>query len=154
MGVMKIIACGLALVLGCAMFQDTKPSEDDIYSLKLIEHELRMRTQETVIVHSWTQKRIARLGDAVGIALLKVLSDTDLKDPSTIKAFLPIIRQSFQAPAIIGNECDRQPKVTLFLLSHLEQNVSEADLRQEIWETTQFVKRQTSPEANEGNERR
>jgi hypothetical protein len=142
---MRTIVVGLVLVLGYAIFQDTGSSEDDVYSLKLVEHELRMRTQETVVIHSWTQKRIARLGDAVGIALLKILSDTDLKNPSIIKAILPIIRQSFAAPTIVTNESDRQPKVTLFLLKYLDQNVGDAGLRREIQETARFVDSQTYP---------
>lgn len=112
--------------------------ENDPYSVELVRIALKRRVEGTV--NAKTQTNLARMGDAVSIALLKDLRDDELSDPRTVAAFLPIVRDAFSEPRFITFRTDRQPKVTVFFLKQVEQGVEDPRLREKIEETIQFVK--------------
>ncbi|HLZ51038.1 MAG TPA: hypothetical protein VKP61_09815 [Candidatus Acidoferrum sp.] len=116
----------------------------DPYSMKFVENNLRIASASGGGEWASAGKDFQRLGDAVSIALLKVLSQQDLRNPDVVRRFLPIIRQSFSYPSIISIEADKNPKVTLFLLADLQQNISDPGLRHEIRQTISFIKQKTS----------
>ena len=140
---MRILVLGMLLALGYFMSQDVKSNESDIYSLVLVQNVLELRSGERIIVHSWDQKRLARLGDGIGIALLKILTDDDLRNPLKVKTILPVVRDSFVDPDLIAVDSDRQPNVTLFLLRDLSENTSDGETRAQIEDTSEFVKEKT-----------
>jgi hypothetical protein len=132
------------LAMGFTMPQGDESDKTDPYSLQTVGFELRIRSGGLYVVHSWTQKRLARLGDAVGIALLKILSTQDMQSLQTVKGLLPIVRDAFAQPDFISVESDKNPKVTLFLLDYLRHKVSDAQTLRDTEETIAFVKEKTS----------
>ncbi len=130
------------LPLACSLNAQSDPADPD--SLNIVSVELKMNSGGRRVVHGWSQKRLVQLGDRVSIALLKILDDTDLRNPVTVRGLLPIIRSSFSAPELVAIESDKKPRVTLLLLEHLEQNTDDAELRQEIQQTAEFAKAKTT----------
>jgi hypothetical protein len=117
--------------------------EADPYSINFVQKAMKLHAQG--IAFSAVEKNIPRRGDQTSIALLKILSDAQLSDSKTIEVLLPLIRQSFSDPRFISNEVDKEPKVTLFLLNHL-QDIPDARVREEVQKTIDFVKAKTAPE--------
>jgi hypothetical protein len=121
-------------------------SPADPYSLRFVETELRVRSIERSLIHSWTQKRLVRMGDVIGVALLKLLSEEEIRNPRTIRDALPIMRNCFDHPELISIESDKKPKVTNLLLHHLLENIQDSDARREIQETLDFIAQKTGCE--------
>lgn len=111
--------------------------EADPYSVKLVQAALRTRSEGLIIAK--VQTHLARMGDGVSIALLKIFSEAELEDPQTVQAFLPIIRESFSQPQFISVDTDKKPMVTLFLLKQLKRNITDARTDGYIEETIKFV---------------
>src|SRR5215831_9079329 len=118
--------------------------ETDPYSVQFVESSLRTASANPGVSVSFIQQRLQRLGDGVSIALLKILSEQDLRNPKTVDAFLPLIRQSFSHPDIISPPINKKPQVTLFLLKYLQRSISDAKTLQEIKETIRFVDEETA----------
>jgi hypothetical protein len=137
MRVITLICCAVLLLAGSLGGQS---EEDDYYSVRVVTDALKMRSGGQRIVHSWTQKYLARLGDRVSIALLKLLNEHDLENPETVKSFLPVIRDAFDQMESISVGEDKEPKVTLFLLSALDRKIGDPEAQQEIRQTIAFVK--------------
>jgi hypothetical protein len=137
---MRIIVTILVALLPLVCSLDAQSDSSDPDSVNIVSFELKMNSGGRRVIHSWSQKRLVQLGDRVSIALLKILDDTDLKNPATVRDFLPIIRSSFSAPQFVSIESDRKPRVTLLFLEHLQQNIDDAEVRQEIQQTVEFIK--------------
>jgi hypothetical protein len=114
-------------------------SMNDPYSLNLVSTELNANSGGRRIVRSWAQKRLVLLGDGVSVALLKILDDSDLKNPEKVRDLLPIIRDAFSRPESIAIEADRKPRVTLFLLNYIRQNISDSEAQSEVQKTMDFI---------------
>jgi len=117
---------------------------DDPYSMTFVQTNLRIASATPGLIVGAVVKNWQRLGDGVSIALLKILDEEDFRNPKTVESFLPLIRQSFSYPPIVSVDVNKKPKVTMFLLRHLEQNVSDAQTRRDIQETIQYVEHQTA----------
>ncbi|HXC42387.1 MAG TPA: hypothetical protein VNY51_02570 [Candidatus Dormibacteraeota bacterium] len=116
----------------------------DPYSLSIVRFELKMNSGGRRVVHSWSQKRLTQLGDGVSVALLKILSPKDLKDPERLSEYLSLIRSSFASPDTVSIEANKSPQVTLFLLGWLRQNVTGSASQALIEQTEEFVRLQTA----------
>lgn len=127
----------------CSMPVLGQAHEEDPYALKFVETNLRIASTMPGGPIPSVVKDFQRLGDGVSIALLKILEQQDLTKPSTVESFLPLIRDAFSFPSIISVEANKKPKVTLFLLKYLEQNVSSQQARRDIQQTIKFVKDKT-----------
>jgi len=133
----------ISIMLACliVLFIPSKAQEiQDDYSIHSVKKVLE---QPVGFSPSFLEKQTNRLGDRVAIALLKIFDAEDLSKPDTIRRILPVIRDAFVAPEIISIAEDRKPKVTLFVLTYLEHQVSTPDLREEISKTMDFVKEKT-----------
>jgi hypothetical protein len=130
------------LIFGLPLAGQSEP--ENAYSISVVEMAWRMRSGETKIITSPIQKNLARLGDGVSIALLKILDEQVLTNPKAIKNYLSIVRDAFEQPQFISIESDKQPKVTLFLLSRLQREIADPETRQEIQQTIDFVKAKTA----------
>lgn len=119
-------------------------SLDDPYSLQFVRNNLDTALKMPGASLGSVTKDFQRLGDGVSIALIKILSQTDLKDPRTVRAFLPLIRQSFSYLPIVSVPANREPRVTSLLLEYLRQNVDDAESQREIDTTAQYVVHQSS----------
>jgi hypothetical protein len=132
------------LVVTLMVSLDANAEGTDRYSISLVKHALLMRADGQRVVQSWSVKNISRLGDGVSIALLKILDERELLNPTTIAQFLPIIRDSFSQPGLIAFAVDKQPNVTLFLLDFLKQKTTDSQALAEIVKTVEFVKEKTA----------
>jgi hypothetical protein len=116
----------------------------DPYSISVVRSWLAMNSGGRRIITSWHQKYLARLGDGVSIALLKILDKEGVTNPQVVRDFLPIIMIAFNHPPFITLEINRDPKVTLFLLNFLRQNVRDTEAQADIERTIEFVKQSMS----------
>lgn len=87
---------------------------------------------------SFSEKQVNRLGDRISIALMKIYSQDDLKDPRNIKRYLPLITDAFRFPQLVAAE-DREPRITLVLLEFLQGQVRDKTLQAEILKTKKTV---------------
>lgn len=133
-----------SVLLICAVPTCGQGQSDDPYELKFVQANLHNASTRSGVDISAIAKNFQRLGDGVSIALIKILDERDLMNPQTVNDFLPLIRQSFSYPSIISIETNKQPKVTLFLLKHLQANMPDVRVRAEVQRTIEFVRQKTS----------
>jgi hypothetical protein len=88
-------------------------------------------------------KQIAKMGDAAGVSLTKVLAEKHLDDID-IKMSLVILRSSFADPSLVETEADRQPRAALFVLRCLERDAADASTKKDVTETREYLQRQFS----------
>jgi len=129
----------LLLLAGAAHGQ----SMTDPYSLNLVSTELKVNSSGRRVIRSWSQKRLVELGDGVSVALLKLVADSDLRDPEKVGDILPIIRDAFSQPELIAIEVDKKPTVTVFLLNYIRQNIADSRTQSEIRTTMDFIEKKT-----------
>ena len=111
---MKTIMCVfIILVTSSCLAQNLEP--EGPYSVTTIRNFLDFPESLST---GFAEKRLNRLGDGASIALMKILSSDQLRDPVIEDRILTLLNVAFQAPAIVRPE-DRHPKVTLLLLSYL-----------------------------------
>jgi hypothetical protein len=82
----------------------------------------------------WQAFICSRLGDASAVALTKVMGGETIT-VQQMNQILLIVTLSFQAPKMIGNPADREPKTTMFLLKYLDCSNADRTLREKIAET-------------------
>ena len=128
----------MALVFG--LVSDRSVEEPDPDSTNVVRFELEMRSKGKKVIHSWSAKRLTRLGDAASVALIQILDNDDFNNREIVQDFLPIIRDSFSVPSAVAREIDRNPMVTLFLLNYLKRNTTDTEALAEIERTIRFVK--------------
>jgi len=121
----------------------------DPYSVEVVRKALTLRSGGRIIIQSWNQKHLGRMGDGVSVALLKIFDERELTDPGTIRDFLPIIRDAFNQPRFISVESDKKPSITLLLLDYLRQKVVDTQTQLGIEQTIEFVKEKTKTEHRE-----
>ena len=141
---MRILAVFFFLLLACSVSIGAESQEGDHYCTREVQIALKRTLSHPGSWLSFTRKQLERCGDAVSIALLKIMDQDELAKVESVKAMLFIIRQAFEYPPAISREVDKKPNVTLFLLNHLHQDVSDAQVRSEIQQTIEFVKKKSS----------
>jgi hypothetical protein len=104
---------------------------------------MALKAQSQGLIIAKINTNVARKGDQVSIAILKILNEGELTDPHAVERFLPVIRDSFSQPQLISLDIDKKPKVTLFLLNFLQRSVPDPQTRREIAETIRFVNEKT-----------
>ena len=117
------------------------PQTKDQYSLQNVRS--AMKNLEAGVVFGGDMKTIPRLGDACSIAILKSVDQPQLFEPKTVEVVLAMINNAFAHPENISIEEDRNPMVTMFLLSYLLDKVDAPELQSKIRWTIQFVRQQT-----------
>ena len=112
------------------------------YSFKQVKESVRGVT--TQHIHTgWDEKAFNRAGDLVSVAILQTLDDSEMTSSQSLGEVLSIIRSAFACPTrCVTAESDRQPRVTLLLLEHLHNSVTES-LQSEIIQTKEYVLQQT-----------
>lgn len=137
-----ILVISFGLFLSTAIIANQDQAELDPYSVRFVDTTLKARSDGMLIAKS--QTHLARMGDGVSIALLKILNSDQLKDPQRMKVLLSIIHDGFSQPQSIKNVTDRKPQVTVFFLSHIRNDIPDPQIRRDIDATITFVERQTS----------
>ena len=73
------------------------------------------------------------LGDAVSITVLKIFDREELAKPENTNAYLTIVRTAFSDRNQVLEKSDSVPKITLFVLSYLEEKkVREPEIEKRI----------------------
>jgi hypothetical protein len=142
---MRVIftTCCILLFFSSVFAQDdVKNRNEDIYAVHLVEESVKR--PDLALGFSVTEKRINRLGDQVAIALLKIYDADELRDPRNIRNYLPLIKAAFVGPRIIKIAADKKPKVTIFLLKCLENEITDPDLKLQVFDVIKYLKDKTS----------
>jgi len=102
---------------------------EDAYSLRQVRELLKVPPG---ISSSFDEKAGQRLGDRMAIALLKIYSQDQLKEPANARRCITLLEEAFSSPAAISAHEDRRPDVTLILLTFLRTNTVDESLEKEI----------------------
>jgi hypothetical protein len=145
---MRILAPLFCLLLAHSALAPAQEEQQDPYAIHLIQGFLKTALSQPGVNTSFVEKQLQRRGDAVSVALLKILDDRDLKEDRTVEAVLDLVRQAFSSPKLISLEEDKKPKVTMFLLKYLQRSISDAKTLQDIEETVRFVNEKTATAGN------
>ena len=81
---------------------------------------------------SWLDKANDRLGDKIGVAVIKIYPGKSLYHADNIRTFLPVIQEAFKYPELIENPSDKNPRVTIALLHRLQIRIKDHFLHLEI----------------------
>ena len=142
---MRFFSLIVCLLLTMVIIRADDASEgQDPYLIPMVRAELLMNSEGRRVIHSWSQKRLVQLGDRVSVSILKILEPADLKDPEKVKSCLIVIRDAFAQPEMISAEADRDPKVTIFVLSYWRSQLTDPEAQAEIAKTVEFVKEKTA----------
>jgi hypothetical protein len=144
MRILIAICCALLFIPSVFAQDRIKEQDEDIYSIQLVKESVK--NPALALGFSVTEKHINWLGDRVSIALLKIYDPDGLKDPQNIRNYLPIVRAAFVAPRIVRLAEDRKPKVTMFLLTYLEGEITDTNLKGQISDAIKYIKEQSSKE--------
>ena len=130
----------ILLVALVASAQDCKP--DDFSSFAEVKDAVRRFTTEHIYT-GWDDKAFGRSGDMAAVAIVRVIPDSEMTSPDTLKEVLSILRLAFSCPSRCVTACsDRRPRVTLLLLEHLRNSTS-GKMQSEIDETKKFISQQS-----------
>jgi hypothetical protein len=87
----------------------------------------------------WDTKTFNRSGDLVAVAILKTLDDSKMASTEYASLVLQIAREAFECPqTCIKVTDDRQPRMTLLLLEHLN-HITGGKLHARIEKTKHFI---------------
>jgi hypothetical protein len=125
---MRLHSLALFLLLGIPFIQSGDQHED--YSVRDVDEAITEHKHGYSL--GFADKHVDRLGDRVSIALLKLYNEAQLKDSQTVRGFLPVVLEAFKYPQLIDIPADKEPRVTNYLLEHLEREVSDPVLKKEI----------------------
>lgn len=91
---------------------------------------------------SFLEKTIYRRGDRIALGIAHGFKRNELLDSARLTRVLSILRLSFSQPEFITHHEDRDPAVTMLLLSVLDHECRDETLRQRIAETERYVSSQ------------
>ena len=116
-----VLLCGLAQVEAQAPMPTTGRFDDNYavpYVTWVFNFMHRTNVNSIEMKQLW---RLAELGDGASIATLKIYDKDDLIKPENAANYLVVVRNAFSDKNHVLNKSDSGPKVTLFLLSYLEE---------------------------------
>ncbi len=131
--------CAVVLFLGA--IPSFGNADEDPYSAQAVAEVLKLPAGFST---GTSEKAVARLGDRVSIALMKIYREDELKDPTVVRGFLPVIENAFRFRDLIVIPEDRQPQVTLIFLAFLQTQTGDASLKIDIMKTEGVVRNETS----------
>jgi hypothetical protein len=123
--------------------------QEDPYGISLVQYLIQSNSGSLRITDGTFERHVPELGDRVSICLLKLYSEQDLLKPENVRAYLPLIKESYSSAGMIAHQEDVKPSVTLFLLHYLDRNLKDAALRKGVTDLeSQLSKMQASPTQN------
>jgi hypothetical protein len=115
------------------------PAEtEDCYRTALTRSWVEL-SPEDVIGFSGLETTVYRSGDRIALGAVHAFSHKDLLDPRRLVRILNIVRVSFSRPYDIEREDDKNPAVTMLLLSVLDHDCSDSELNKKIAETRKYI---------------
>jgi len=91
---------------------------------------------------SFLEKAIYRSGDRIALGIVHAFGRKELLEPDRLSRVLSIIRLSFSQPKYIARDEDRDPVVSMLLLSLLEHECEDKTAKQNIVDTEVYVSSQ------------
>jgi hypothetical protein len=122
------------------------PVTQDSYDVEQVKSWVELPSEDTQGI-SFIQKAIFWRGDRIALGAVHAFSHKQLLDSERLLRTLSLIRLSFSCPECIQNEADKNPAVTMLLLSFLEHNCSDTGLKKKISETREYVATQVHLQA-------
>lgn len=129
---LRIQVLGLCFAFTVALHSE--PQTDD-YNLSPVKAAMSVPSLSV----SFIERQIHRMGDGMGIALLKIYSPDELRDEKLATAYLPLIRMAFSYPEAITRPEDHKPDVTLFFLKSLNTDNWSPALKEEAADLISFL---------------
>src|SRR5258708_2956168 len=123
MKVVFTVLCGIIFVVSTSSAnpgQGTECGDECVKSVRAI-----LKESYHGFSSGFMEKANNRLGDKVGVALLKICPGRALYKPDNIRAFLPVIDAAFKYPNLILDPQARQASVTLPLLHRLQNKIKD-----------------------------
>jgi len=93
--------------------------------------------------NTFLQKSVYRSGDSIALGIVQAFTTSELLEPSRTDRIVSIVRLSFSHPEYIARNQDREPAVTMLLLSFLAHEQKDPKLEGRIAD----VQRAISPRA-------
>jgi hypothetical protein len=137
----RVMALMCCLLVVSTLSGGVGAGESDPDSINLVRTALSLRTGGKQIIIARHQKYLARLGDGVSVALLKILDDSSITDAAFARGVLSVIRDAFSEPQLISAESNKTPTVTVLLLDRMGKLAVNAQVQEEITQTIDFVGR-------------
>jgi len=75
---------------------------------------------------------LPQLGDAVTIAVLKILDRNELLAPKETNSYLLIVREAFSDRTKVTEKTNADPKATFFVLDYLQEKVGDRNVQKRI----------------------
>ena len=88
--------------------------------------------KKTGVGDTFLDRANSRLGDKVADGVQKLFPGARIRWASNIRIYVPIIRESFEAPQMIQIERNRRPVATIQLLNKVAAMITEESSRKEI----------------------
>jgi hypothetical protein len=148
LAICPLLSWGQAPYPKCAL----SGANQDRYSLVSMKSALDLA--EAGLSFSLADLAVQNNGDGMSVAILKLVPTEQLTTPKFVKGYLSMARTAFSNPEATLCDEDRRPDVTLLLLDHLHNKVTDADLRTQIESTQKFVLDKTKSVAANSTETR
>ncbi len=116
---------------------------EDCYDAKLVRSWVELEPSVPQ-GNSFLEKTIYRRGDKIALGVVHGFTQKELLDPARLSRILSIIRLSFSQPKYITRSQDKDPAVTRLLLSFLQHQCEDKELKQKIVDTEIYVSSQVS----------
>jgi len=82
--------------------------------------------------NTFLQKSVYRSGDSIALGIVHAFTTSELQDPSRTDRIVSIVLLAFSHPLYIAREQDREPAVTMLLLSFLAHEQKDPKLEGRI----------------------
>lgn len=92
---------------------------------------------------TFLEKDVYRGGDRIALGIVHAFTEAELADTSRAARIITIVRLAFSQPKYITRDEDKDPAVTMLLLSFLENREGDPSLKQSIRDAEDYVSKQT-----------
>jgi len=135
----KLIA-GIAILLTLCINRPLASQEqgDDPYHASMIRAWVEKGPEEVSGV-SYIYKTIYRMGDRIALGIAHGFTRKELEDPNRLEHILSLVRMSFDEPELITRLQDKNPAVTLLLLSFLEHAQQDPKRREQVRAAESYI---------------
>ena len=127
-------------LLGSDLFATTsiQTGAADYYDAKLVRSWVEL-PPSVLSGSTFLEKEIYRMGDRIAPSIAHGFTPQEIQNAARLPRILYIIRLAFSLPEYISHEQDKSPAVTRLLLSFLEHQCEDPELKKSIVETEDYV---------------
>jgi hypothetical protein len=111
---------------------------EDCYRTALTRQWVEL-SPEDVVGSASLHITVYRSGDRIALGIAHAFSRKEMLDPKRLVRILNIVRVSFSRPYDIEREDDKNPAVTMLLLSVLDHDCGDGELKNKIVQTRKYI---------------